>query len=171
MFFFFFFSLEIFCVYWTRSGIFIFSHEHSVLGNMEKAFETSSLPHCLFLCLLLYRVFPFDAQRSGNVAVHEHLFHHIFAPSVTDSDTASSGEVAQLHLLPIRGVCAWKTTTKWALWVQKAMPLLSHLCCDFYVCSKADSDVLKISCEVICLIVRLLLDFIINSEHVTLLYY
>lgn len=51
------------------------------------------------------------------------------------------------------------------------MPLLSHLYCDFYVCSKADSDVLKISCEVICLIVRLLLDFIINSEHVTLLYY
>lgn len=51
------------------------------------------------------------------------------------------------------------------------MPLLSYLLCGFYVPSKADSAVQKISCEVISLIVHLLLGFIINSEHVSLLYY
>lgn len=161
-----------FCLYWTRTGVLVFSSEHSVLGKY-RAFETYPLSHCF--CLL-----PFTGLcstlmlRGQEVWLCSSSSTTLPTPSIAprSDGRGDGGEATHPHLLPThpRSVPR-KRYNKMSSMGQKEMPLLSRLHCDFYVCPKADSTALKISCEVICLIVRLLLGFIINSEHVIPLCY
>lgn len=157
---------KIFYMYWTRTSRFAFSSEHFVLGNYREG---------------IWNILDFSLSLSLS-------FAELLSPTLMSRCSCGAplslcypqlmvqqGVVMGLHNLvaspPILGLSPGNGTTKWAQWGQKGMPLLSYLLCDFYVCSKADSTAWKISYKVICLIVHLLLAFIINSEHVSLLYY
>ena len=134
----------------TEQGLVYLHFQANILywETLEKAFE----PYLISLCLCL-------------------LLDHNLPPWWQEMQLCSGTSSTVISSPPILGLSPANGTTRWAQWGQKGMPLLSYLLCGFYVCSKPDSTVQKISCEVICVIVHLLLGFIINSEHVTLLYY
>lgn len=146
-------------------SIFVFSGEHFLLGNYRECTWNIwflSLTVSVFYCTL-------GAKRQ------EIRLWDASSTALPAAGVAVQGVVVRLHNLisspPILGLSIGNSTTKLTPWGQKTMPLLSYLLCGFYVCSKADSTVQKISCEVISVTMHLLLGFIINSEHVSLLYY
>lgn len=150
-------------------SIFVFSAERFVLWNYRKCTWNIwflSLTVSVFCCTVTS---PLGAKRQ------EIQLWDASSTVLPAAGVQYRGVVVRLHNLisspPILGLSTGNSTTKLTPWGQKTMPLLSYLLCGFYVCSKADSAVLKISCEVISLTMHLLLGFIINSEHVSLLYY
>ena len=160
---------KIFYLYWTRTSIFAISSEHFVLGNYREGIWNVlgfSLSLSLSFAELLSPTLMPRRQEMQPCSTSSTMLQLMLQQGVV---------VVRLHNLisspPILGLSPGNDTMKWARWGQKGMPLLSYLLCGFYVCSQADSTAWNISCEVICLIVHLLLGFITNSEHVSLLYY
>lgn len=137
--------------------------------TIQKAFETYSISLCHCPSLLLDCYLPPWCQEGRKCSCAAPL------PVCYPQLMLQQGVVVRLNNLifspPILGLYPGNDTTKSAWWGQKGIPLLSVLLCGFYVCSRADSTEQKISSEVICLIVDLLLGSVINSEHVSLLYY
>lgn len=156
------------CIEWDLA--YLYFHMNILYWEIRRRHLRHVLFHTVSFSIFYWTVFSPLMLRGQEMWLCTSTSSTIFSHPVSQTVTQLAvGEATQLHLLSTCGDCPRETEQANELGGSRRK-CLSHLCCDFYVCSTADSNALKISCEGICLIVHLLLVFIINSEHVTLLY-
>lgn len=115
-----------------------------------KKLQRMHLEHLIFLshCVSFAALLPPTLVPRGQEMQLWDSFHRVTCTGVA---VVGRGVVVRLHNLisspPILGLSSGNSTTKLTPWGQKRMPLLSYLLCGFYVSSKADSTVQKISCD------------------------